>query len=177
MSLPEPWLRGPIAGIAVELQPVAHTLLAVREEVDMVGGRVAAGDAWTSVADGWSVGQHLRHLAGSTQRLLAYATGRALTADELARVESERGVPEAAPSLAQLCAELRDAIAQVEGVLHRLSEVPAAIHQPREVGRARLPTTTFGLLFHIAEHAQRHMAQVAVLARVLGERRGLEETG
>jgi uncharacterized damage-inducible protein DinB len=34
------------------------------------------------------------------------------------------------------------------------------------VGRARIPTTVWGLLFHVAEHAQRHAGQLATTARV-----------
>jgi uncharacterized damage-inducible protein DinB len=40
--------------------------------------------------------------------------------------------------------------------------------EPREVGRAKLPSTVLGLLFHAAEHTQRHVGQLLVTARVVG---------
>ena len=33
MSVPEVWLRGPLPDVIPELQPVAHSLLQVREEI------------------------------------------------------------------------------------------------------------------------------------------------
>jgi len=38
----------------------------------------------------------------------------------------------------------------------------------REVGRSRLPSTVLGLLFHAAEHAQRHSAQIITTAKIIG---------
>jgi uncharacterized damage-inducible protein DinB len=39
--------------------------------------------------------------------------------------------------------------------------------EPREVGRMKLPSTVLGLLFHAAEHTQRHVGQVVTTARVV----------
>jgi uncharacterized damage-inducible protein DinB len=44
---------------------------------------------------------------------------------------------------------------------------PAALQQPREVGRGKLPSTVLGLLFHAAEHSIRHGGQIITLARVV----------
>jgi hypothetical protein len=35
------------------------------------------------------------------------------------------------------------------------------------VGRARLPSTVFGLLFHVAEHTQRHAGQAITTAKIV----------
>jgi hypothetical protein len=35
------------------------------------------------------------------------------------------------------------------------------------VGRAQLPTTVLGLLFHVAEHTQRHTGQLIATAKVV----------
>ena len=40
-------------------------------------------------------------------------------------------------------------------------------HQRRAVGRARLPSTVHGLLFHVAEHTQRHTGQVVTTAKIV----------
>ena len=44
---------------------------------------------------------------------------------------------------------------------------PASLLEPRAVGRAGLPSTVLGLLFHAAEHAQRHTGQVIVTAKLV----------
>ena len=42
--------------------------------------------------------------------------------------------------------------------------------EPRAVGRARLPSSELGLLFHAAEHTQRHVGQLLVTAKVVRAR-------
>ena len=37
----------------------------------------------------------------------------------------------------------------------------------RGVGRAQLPSTTLGLLFHAAEHTQRHVGQMVTTAKIV----------
>ena len=37
----------------------------------------------------------------------------------------------------------------------------------RGVGRAQLPSTVIGLLFHAAEHTQRHMGQLMTTAKIV----------
>ena len=39
--------------------------------------------------------------------------------------------------------------------------------EPRVVGRGRLPSTVIGLLFHAAEHTQRHAGQLVTTAKVV----------
>ena len=39
--------------------------------------------------------------------------------------------------------------------------------EPRGVGRAQLPSTVLGLLFHAAEHAQRHVGQVVTTVKII----------
>jgi uncharacterized damage-inducible protein DinB len=43
----------------------------------------------------------------------------------------------------------------------------STLTEPRTIGRKALPTTHLGLLFHAAEHTQRHLGQLLVTARVL----------
>ena len=44
---------------------------------------------------------------------------------------------------------------------------PAVLTEYRAVGRKKLPSTVIGLLFHAAEHSQRHIGQLLVTVRVL----------
>ena len=46
------------------------------------------------------------------------------------------------------------------------------LDEPRSVGRAGLPSTVRGLLFHAAEHAQRHAGQIATTAKIVCSSRG-----
>ena len=50
--------------------------------------------------------------------------------------------------------------------LAQLAATPeSSLTDPRTVGRAKLPSTVLGLLFHAAEHASRHTGQVVTTAR------------
>jgi catechol 2,3-dioxygenase-like lactoylglutathione lyase family enzyme len=63
---------------------------------------------------------------------------------------------------------LLDALdAQVERALNELRAMqPHTLTERRAVGRKQLPSSVMGLLFHAAEHAQRHVGQLLVTARV-----------
>jgi hypothetical protein len=43
----------------------------------------------------------------------------------------------------------------------------ATLAESRTVGRSQLPSTVIGLLFHGAEHAQRHIGQAVTTAKVV----------
>ncbi|WP_373398612.1 hypothetical protein V8V91_02485 [Algoriphagus halophilus] len=44
---------------------------------------------------------------------------------------------------------------------------PKSFSEFRTVGRAQLPSTVGGLLFHAAEHTQRHFGQLLVTVKVI----------
>ena len=60
----EVWLRGPIPNIPPLLQPVAHALLQVREEVNNLTQDFPEIELWHRPAGMASVGFHLQHLTG-----------------------------------------------------------------------------------------------------------------
>jgi uncharacterized damage-inducible protein DinB len=110
------------------------------------------------------VGFHLRHIAGAIDRLLSYARGETLTdmQKERARAEQVAGTEtDPAPLLTAAQAAIDAALAQLRGTPRE------ALLQPRAVGRAALPSTVLGLLFHVAEHTQRHTGQVIATAKVV----------
>ncbi len=161
----EAWLRGPVEGVDPWLQPAAHALIQALEDVERAVDGLSAGEVWARPGGAASIGFHLRHLAGSTDRLFTYARGGQL--DDLQRLRlEEEGEPGTPPSTA---AELLDAVRAVFS--DALAELRAARREElldaREVGRARLPSTRLGLLFHAAEHASRHAGQVVTTERVL----------
>ena len=162
--LREAWLRGPIEGVPGPLQPVAHALIQAREEARDVLRDFPAELLWTRPAGLASVGFHLQHIAGVIDRLFTYARGEALSDEQRATLGKE-GAP---PSSAVAVDELLDALdAQVDRALHQLRATqPQALSETRAVGLRQLPATMLGLLFHAAEHAQRHIGQMLVTARV-----------
>ena len=163
MTEPEVWLRGPLPEYIDELQPVAHSLLQVREELARARS-VAADRLWTRPGGAAAIGFHLKHLAGSLDRLLTYAKGKPLSAaqhDHLASEERDTG--ESAETLVML------AQAAIDRALTHVRTTPlCTLDESREVGRQRLPSTVLGLLFHAAEHAQRHSAQIITTMKVVG---------
>ena len=174
MSAPEAWLRGPIAGIAPLLQPAAHAFVQIREEMGRCLPACSEEEAWATPGGAPSIGYHARHLAGSTLRLLTYADGQVLDAGQLARLQGEASVPVPRPDGAALWREVEEAIDGAMRRLHEWSERAGELLAPRAVRRGQLPSTVLGLLFHAAEHAQRHAGQVATTARVV---RGLRVEG
>lgn len=168
---PHPWLRGPVEGVPRELQPVAHALIQTREEVAAFTAGFPDALLWEGVAGLAPVGFHLKHIAGVIDRLFGQARLGTVTEEMRRAVEIERahGQP-AGVTTAEL---VRAVDASVDRALDQLRATdPATIYDHRPVGAKKLPSTVVGLLFHAAEHAQRHCGQLLVTARVVRERAG-----
>ncbi len=168
---PHPWLRGPVEGVPRELQPVAHGLLQTREEVAEFTAGFPDALLWEGVAGLAPVGFHLKHIAGVISRLFGQARLGMVTDEMRSAVEVERahGQP-AGVTTADLVRAVNEA---VDRAIDQLRETnPATIYDPRPVGAKKLPSNVVGLLFHAAEHAQRHCGQLLVTARVVRERAG-----
>ena len=164
-KLPEVWLRGPVAGYSPLLMPAAHCLMQCREEIRVVADGLTLEQLWTRPGGVASAGFHLRHIAGSLDRLLAYARGEQLSGAQMAalRVEGEPGTP---PAAAEQLTALADAAIQF--ALETLLTTPETdLFTPRTVGRAALPSNVFGLLFHAAEHTHRHTGQLVTTVRLV----------
>ena len=168
-SAPEPWLRGPVRDVPSLLQPVAHALLQAREDIRRIVTPLGPDALWSRPAGAASVGFHVRHAAGSLDRLFAYARGEMLSTAQLATLKNETAPEEQGNATAtELVAAFE---AQVERALAQLRQTPIdQLTEPREVGRARLPSTVIGLLFHAAEHTLRHVGQTIATAKVVGAR-------
>lgn len=162
---PEVWLRGPITGIHPLLQPAAHTLLQVGEDVLPIVQNLAPSELWARPGGAASIGFHLAHLPGSLDRLLTYSRSESLTAEQLATLAAERTVHDDRPALSQLLARFAAGLDAAIDYLRTVS--PDSLLLPQEVGRKRLPSTTLGLIFHAAEHSARHAGQIVTLIRVV----------
>lgn len=165
MTHPEPWLCGPLPGISQFTMPAAHALAQSRADIETHAAGLSTEQVWTEPGGGPSVGFHLRHVAGSIDRLLTYTAGGNLN-DEQFRFLSEERIAGTPPTgVAQLIAAAQSKIDEALRVIRATPD--EFLFEARAVGRARLPTNVFGLLFHIAEHTQRHTGQIIATAGIV----------
>ncbi|MEX2232170.1 MAG: DinB family protein [Cyclobacteriaceae bacterium] len=160
----EVWQRGPIEGVPALLQPLAHALLQAVEEAERYTENFPAELLWQRPADVASVGFHLLHIRGVVDRLFTYARGEALTADQLKELSAEKEINKSIQA-----SDLVDAFRQqVNRAIVQLQNTPeSTLTERRKIGRKEIPTTVAGLLFHAAEHTQRHIGQLLVTVRIL----------
>ena len=162
---PEAWLRGPVEGVPDVLQPVAHALLQAREEARSLLQNFPAELLWHRPDGLASVGFHLQHIAGVIDRLFTYARGESLSPEQQNILAVEGREPAAGGNADDLLADID---AQVDRALNQLRAMNThTLTDARVVGRKQLPSTVMGLLFHAAEHVQRHVGQLLVTARWL----------
>src|SRR5688500_16445701 len=131
---PEVWLRGPVPGVSLLLQPVAHALLQAVEDVRRTVDPLPAAQLWARPGGAPSVGFHVRHAAGSLDRLFTYARGEALSTEQRAFLagESEPGSPGSPPEEAGALA--LDFERQVDRALAQLRATPeSTLLEPRGV--------------------------------------------
>lgn len=147
------------------LQPVAHSLLQCREEMAALLPTLSSEEIAARPGDAASAGYHVRHAIGSIDRLLTYARGEALSAAQMQVLAAEKTEDMEDGAGLRLLARYDAAI---EGALAQIRATSEGnLLEPRAVGRARLPSTVLGLLFHVAEHTQRHAGQLATTAKVV----------
>lgn len=160
-DLPERWLRGPIPGVHPLLAPLLYSFEQAREDLARYTEKLTPQQIWAAPHGFGSVGFHLRHIAGSTDRLMTYLQGGTLTSEQMAVLGAEKET--SGPGRDELLAALDRAFRQAEAAVRGLDV--SQLEQPRWIGRKRLPTTVAGLLTHIAEHTQRHVGQAISAAK------------
>lgn len=162
---PEVWLRGPLEDVPPFVMPVAHALVQAREDLEREVVDLSPTELWLKPGGAASLGFHVRHIGGSIDRLLTYASDGSLNEAQRQNlaVEGEPGDPPAGAE--ELLALTLKAIDRALDTLRTVSddELLAA----RFVGRARLPSTLLGLLFHIAEHTTRHVGQIITTKKIV----------
>ncbi|WP_037316259.1 DinB family protein [Salegentibacter sp. Hel_I_6] len=164
---PEFWLRGKVADVPNLLQPAAHALLQSREEVEEYMKDFPEKLLWENPAGRASVGFHLQHLTGVIDRMLTYAEAEKLSDAQFQYLKNE-GKPDEGISLEFLVQQFQK---KVNEAIEFLKNTPENIlTEYRPVGRKEFPSTVIGLLFHAAEHSQRHIGQLLVTVSVLKEK-------
>jgi uncharacterized damage-inducible protein DinB len=165
-------MRGPVEGVPPLLMPVAHALVSAAEDMEAAAADLSVEQLWAKPGGAASVGFHLGHAAGSLDRLLTYARGEALGAEQFAYLRGEQDPGDPPRSAEEMIRIVHSAVERALAQLRATS--PDTLLAFRGVGRRQLPSNVLGLLFHAAEHTQRHTGQAITTARIV---RGLADEG
>ncbi|GGE48857.1 DinB family protein [Pedobacter psychrotolerans] len=161
----EVWQRGPVPDVAPLLQPVAHALLQAKEEVNEYLDQFSDDLLWIRPAGMASAGFHLQHLSGVLDRVFTYARAEGLSELQFQQLSQEGKDIEEKCLVSDLVERFN---LQVDQALKQLKETNEAnLTDYRWIGRAGLPSTVIGLLFHAAEHTMRHLGQLMVTVAVV----------
>ena len=141
--------------------PVFFSFAQVREDLAKHTKDLSCEQVWQKIGKS-SLGFHLKHLAGSVDRLTTYLVGSQLSEEQLHSLREEAGGTE---EIGELRQTVHNALAASEEKLRNLS--PDSLYEKRTVGRKQLPTSVIGLVVHLAEHTQRHFGQAITVSQIL----------
>ena len=158
----EPWLRGTITGTHPVLTQLLYCFEQAREDLEHFTEGLDEREMWAQPFGLPSVAFHIRHTAGSIDRLLTYARGEQLTDRQMQALKSEAVSGGGQEEILQ---EFRHRLDAASEQARRFD--PNVFDEERKVGRKGLPTTSGALLVHIAEHTQRHVGQAIVTAKIV----------
>ena len=161
----EPWLRGTLTHLDAVRRQVLHALELAAEDVELWCAPLTEEEIEARPLGLPSVGFHLRHIARSVDRILTYAEGGQLTAEQLAALKTELDGEGKLEPLAILLAEVEVSFNDAADRIRVLAT--ADLKTPRFVGRKQLPTSIGGAMIHVADHTQRHTGQVVTTAKVI----------
>ncbi len=161
----EPWLRETHADVPAAGRAVLHALDLALDDITKWTEGLTDAEAHSQPLGLPSIAFHLRHIARSTDRILTYAEGGQLTAEQLGVLKVEQGGAGEPETLAVLIAEVE---ASFSNAAERIRVLATGNYDtPRGVGRKQLPTSLGGALIHVADHTQRHTGQVVTTAKVI----------
>jgi len=163
----EPWLRGTYSDVPAVGRAVLHALDLALDDITKWTAGLTDAEVRSQPLGLPAVAFHLRHIARSTDRILTYAEGGQLTAEQLAALKAEQSGEE---TLAELLGEMEASFSNAAGRVRTLASGDFNLF--RGVGRKQLPTSLGGALIHAADHTQRHAGQVVTTAKVLKALRG-----
>jgi uncharacterized damage-inducible protein DinB len=156
----EPWQSGPVDGVPALLQPVAHALLDNAHDIERALDGLTVENLAARPGGAASLDYHVRHAIGSLDRLFTYARGESLNDEQREYLASEKNA--SGRDAGVLSSEFRSAVDRAIDQLRSTEE--KSLTDARTVGRAKLPSTVIGLLFHGAEHTARHTGQIGATA-------------
>lgn len=163
----EAWLSGKLEDYAPVLMPAAHALAQSIADLQRFAAGLSDEELTARPNNAPSDAFHLRHIAGSIDRLLTYSRGEQLNESQFAFLKQETF-----ESLDLNAAQLtQKAVDEINNALEALKNIDLNdLFEARFVGRRKLPTNVFGLLFHIAEHTARHVGQIVTTAAIVQQK-------
>ena len=166
----EPWLRGTHTDVPAAGRAVLHALELALDDLTKWTAGLTDAEVHAQPLGLPPIAFHLRHIARATDRILSYAEGEQLSAEQLALLKSEQGGAEQGSEgklepLAELLSEVEVAFTDAAERIRVLAT--ANLDTPRFVGRKQLPTSIGGAMIHVADHTQRHVGQVVTTAKVI----------
>ncbi len=166
---PEPWLRGTHSELPAVLRAVIHAFELACEDVHYWTADLSEHELHAAPSGLTSIAFHLRHIPRSLDRLLTYAEGNQLSAEQILSLKTESDFSVSRDVLiSEFNAGIKSATARVRAL------ASADLNQLRGVGKRQLPTTVGGLLVHLADHTQRHTGQIVTTSKLVKAAR-LEE--
>ena len=142
--------------------PAAHALMQARADLTAAADGATPAELWERPGGAAPAGFHLRHRAGSLDRLMTYARGEPLSESQRSALAAESETGASAGEL------ITAACAAIDAALEQIRATPAAtIFEARAVGRAALPATVIGLISHAGEHTARHVGQLITTLKVV----------
>ncbi len=158
----EPWLRGTHADVPAVGRAVLHAFDLALDDLTKWTDGLTDAEVHAQPLGLTAVSFHLKHIARAADRLLSYAEGKPISAEQLAALKAEQGGEE---TLAELLAEVEASFSDAAGRVRVLAT--ADFNTFRGGGRKQLPTSIGGALIHVADHTQRHVGHVVTTAKVL----------
>ncbi len=159
----DPFLYGDVPGEMPQTSAWLRGLQHVEEILDRWAKPLDTEAYWWTPAAGLNpIGALVRHIGGSSMRLLHYAQGVPVPdalREEGAVEFTELGAP--AEEVYGLCAQRLELVRQGLTALR-----PDEFETVREVGRKRVPVRTTIIVQHLLEHAHGHAGQVITMHKL-----------
>src|SRR6516165_9330634 len=124
----EPWMRGPMADVNPLIAPSLYGFQQAREDLARHTEGLTPEQIWARPHGFGSVGFHLRHIAGSTDRLTTYLRGEQLSEAQMQFLRAEH---EAGASREELLAEMDAVFQRTESLARSLD--PGQLTDAREI--------------------------------------------
>jgi hypothetical protein len=159
----EPWLQGGHEELDPVQAAVLYSFKHARADVEKWSSLLTEEQLWTRCGDVGSAGWHIRHIAGSVDRLTTYAAGGQLSEAQMTTLAGEK--ENSGPQRAELLAFVNETLDRCGDTIRSLD--PSTWRTVREIGRKRVPVPLGVLLVHIAEHTQRHVGELIVTVKLV----------
>jgi len=88
-KVPEPWLRGTLTDVPPVQRAVLHALELAKEDLERWCDALIDEELNARLGEIAPIAFHIRHIGRATDRLLTYAEGNPLTAEQISAMKAE----------------------------------------------------------------------------------------